>query len=322
MEFFKQNKEAKTELNSGFGTNAANYGGRFFNKDGSANTKKQGLTFFERISWYHTMLKMSTWNFLAILFGFYFAINLFFATLYYLIGIEYLNGINQEGPEWLKFGKAFFFSAQTFTTVGYGHISPNGFATSALAATEALVGLLSFSIATGLFFGRFSRPRAYIKFSEKAVIAPYKGGTALMFRLVPFKNTNLTDAHVKVTLGMVVDENGLRVNKFYQLPLEMELVNSLTLSWTVVHPITKESPLFGFDQTDFSEIDGEILVFLKSFDDMFSTTVAANTSYIFSEVVYGAKFDMMYLDSPNHTVTILELDKLNNISKVPLPNNL
>ncbi|MFY7664715.1 ion channel [Flavobacterium sp.] len=320
MEFFKQNKKAKAELNSGFGTNATSYGGRFVNKDGSANIRKRGLSFFDRISWYHTMLDMPTWKFLSILFGFYFAINLVFATLYYLIGIEYLNGIDNNGSEWLKFGKAYFFSAQTFTTVGYGHISPNGFATSTLAAAEALVGLLSFSIATGLFFGRFSRPRAYIKFSDCAVIAPYRGGTALMLRLVPFKNTNLTDAYVKITLGMVVEEDGKKVNKFYQLPLEMQHVNLLTLSWTVVHPITEESPLYQFTAADFAKIEGEILVFIKAFDEMFCTTVAANSSYLFTEIKYGAKFNMMYFDAPDDTITILELDKLNDVTEVELPN--
>lgn len=319
MAFLKKiNTKAKADENTGFGTNANSYGGRFVNKDGSANIEKRGLHFMRRISWYHTMIDMPGWKFLGILLAFYVLLNLVFACIYYGIGVEYLEGIDTKGSEWIKFGKAYFFSAQTFTTVGYGHISPNGVMTSALAAIEALTGLLSFAIATGLFFGRFSKPTAFIKFSHNALISPYKNGTALMFRMTPYKNTNFTDAEVKVTLGMTVEENGVMTNKFYTLNLEMSRINSLNLSWTLVHPITEESPLYNFTKEDFAAIEGEILVYVKTFDDMFSTTVAARTSYTFAEFVYGAKFELMYSENETNTKTILHLDKLNSFYKADL----
>ena len=314
----KINGKAKADENTGFGTNAQSYGGRFLNKDGSANIEKRGMNFLARISWYHTMISLPAWKFLLILLSFYIAVNFVFASIYFAIGIEYLSGIDTSGSEIVKFGKAYFFSAQTFTTVGYGHISPNGFLTSALSAVEALVGLLSFAIATGLFFGRFSRPIAFLKFSHNAIIAPYKDGRALMVRLAPYKNTNFTDAEAKITLGMVVEENGKMVNKFYTLDLELHKINALTLSWTLVHPIVESSPFYGFSESDFKSIEGEIMVFIKTFDDMFCTTVAASTSYIFDEVVYGAKFDVMYFENNANTVTVIDLDKLNSFKKVDL----
>jgi len=315
---YRLNLKTKSLSNTGFGTSASSYGGRFINKNGSANAVKKGIGFFDKISWYHTMLDLPTWKFLAILLLFYIGINFLFALIYFGIGIEHLDGIASSGSEWVQFGQAYFFSAQTFTTVGYGHISPTGFYTSALSAAEALIGLLSFAIATGLFFGRFSKPSIFLKFSHHAIIAPFNEGKALMFRLAPYKNTNYIDAEVNVTLGMRIEENGVMTNKFYTLDLEYQRINSLALSWTLVHPITNESPLFELGASDYDTMSGEIIVIIKTFDDMFSTTVATRTSYTFEEVVYGAKFKPMYTRSENSKSTVLDLDELNSFDVVIL----
>lgn len=318
MSFSKKiNSKAKSESNTGFGTNGTNYGGRFINKSGNANVRKTGIGFLESISWFHTMLTIPKWKFLIIVISFYFSINCFFAVLYYWIGVEHLNGINAI-TEIDKFGQAFFFSIQTYTTVGYGHISPSGFTTSFVAAVEALVGLLSFAIATGLLYGRFSKPKAHLLFSENALIAPFQNGTALMIRMCPYKNTNLTDAEAKVTLGMTMEQNGKLENKFFQLELEYSNVNALTLSWTLVHPISESSPLYGLTEEDYSKIDGEILIFVKMFDDMYSTNVVKRTSYTFAEVVYGAKFNLMFSRSEDDSKTILHIDKLNSFNRVQI----
>lgn len=316
--FHRFNSKAKTLINTGFGSSASNTGGRFINKDGSVNATKKGIGILDRISWYHTMLDMPTWKFLSILLLFYITINFVFAILYFGIGIEHLNGINTTDNQWVQFGQAYFFSAQTFTTVGYGHVSPVGFYTSALSSAEALMGLLSFAIATGLFFGRFSKPAIYLKFSHNAIIAPFNNSTGLMFRLAPYKNTNYIDAEVNVTLGMRIEENGVIVNKFFTLDLEYHKINSLALAWTLVHPITDESPLYGFLASDYESISGEIIVIIKTFDDMFSTTVATRTSYTFEEIVYGAKFKPMYNRSEDNQSTVLDMGLLNAFNVVTI----
>lgn len=313
----KINSKAKAESNTGFGTNASSYGGRYITKSGNANVRKTGIGFFKGISWYHTMLTIPRWKFFFIIILFYFIVNCCFASLYYLIGVEHLKGI-EATTKLDQFGQAFFFSIQTYTTVGYGHISPSGFTASFLASVEALFGLLSFAIATGLFYGRFSQPRAHILFSENALISPFKDGQALMIRLTPFKNTQLTDAEAKITVGIQLEENTIVTNKFYFLELEMNTINSLNLSWTLVHPITESSPFFGLNENDFKSVKGEVMVYIKAFDDMFSNTVVKRTSYTFDEIVYGAKFDLMYTRSQDDTKTVLEVDKLNSYSKVSL----
>ena len=314
----KLNKKAKTEINTGFGANASDYGGRFVNKDGRPNIKKIGVVFLERTSWYHAMLAISGWKFLGIIFAFYIAVNLFFAGIYFWAGIENLNGITVGTTTLEKFGEAFFFSAQTFTTVGYGHVSPSGFLVSAIASAEALTGLLSLALAAGLFYGRFSKPTAYLKFSENAIIAPYKDITAFMIRLAPFKNTALTDAEAKETKGKIVEEKGKSVNKIFPIELEIDKENALTLNWTIVHPITEDSPLYGFTKEDFENTHGEFLIFIKAFDDMFSNTVVARSSYTFKEIVYGAKFNPMYHRNEAGSVTILDLEKLNSFTEVDI----
>ncbi len=305
----KINTKAKTADNTGFGVNTADYGGRFVNKDGQPNIEKRGISLLERISWFHTMLAIPRWKFLLLIFLFFILINFIFACIYYFIGVEHLGGMVTTS-KLEQFGEAFFFSAQTFTTVGYGRINPTGFIASTVAAMEALIGLLSFALVTGLLYGRFSKPKAYLKFSINALIAPFKDGIALMLRVAPFKNTNLSDAEVKLTLGMAVEENGKMVNRFFPLELELSKINALTLSWTIVHPITESSPLYQLTPADYATLQGEVLVFVKAFDDMFSNTVVARSSYTFSEFIVGAKFIPMYHSNTGNNGTVLDFDKL------------
>ncbi len=306
----KLNSRAKTENNTGFGINSTDYGGRFVDKNGRPNIGRTGIGFFERISWYHTMLAMPRWRFLSLIFLFYISANLLFAFVYYFIGVNHLGGV-ESTSKLEQFGEAYFFSAQTFTTVGYGRINPTGFLASSVAAFEALTGLLSLAVVTGLLYGRFSRPKAFIRFSENALIAPFKDGIALMFRLAPFKKSNLSDAEAKVSLAIAVEENGKMVNKFYALDLELSIINTLNLSWTIVHPITEDSPLYKLIAEDYATIRGEVMVYIKAFDDMFSNTVVSRSSYTFKEVVIGARFVPMYHRSEDGASTILDFEKLN-----------
>jgi inward rectifier potassium channel len=318
--FHKINPKSTAEINTGFGANSSDYGGRFLNKNGEPNIEKKGLGYFERISWYHVLLKMPRWKFFTNILLFYFFINLLFGLIYFILGVTQFAGIPTHSA-FEEFAESFFFSCQTFTTVGYGRISPIGFLASLLSSFEALIGLLSFAVVTGLLYGRFSRPKAYIRFSENALLSPFQNCNAIMLRLAPFKNTTLTDAEAKASLGLIVEENGKRVNKFFQLPLEYEKVNALTLSWTIVHPITETSPFYNFTKEDFKNAQGEILVYVKAFDDMFSNMVVARTSYTLNEVIMGAKFDPMYHRSPNERKTVLHLNKLNSFSETHLNFN-
>ncbi len=311
------NRRAKIENESGLGTNSTLNAGRFFNRDGSPNIEVGGMTFWEKINWYHALLNMPRWKFALLVLFFFISINLLFAFIYLFIGIEHLSGmVANSNAE--KFGEAFFFSAQTFTTVGYGRINPIGFWASVTAAFEALCGLMSFALATGLLYGRFAKPKAYIRYSKNALLAPFKDGVALMFRMVPYTKNYLVNVEAKVTVAMRVNEDGQMKNKFYNAPLDIAKANALTANWTLVHPINEDSPLYSLTKEDIENASIELVVFVQGFDESFSTTVISRTSYTADELVYGAKFLPMYGPSADGKSTILHLDKLDSYEPAKL----
>src|SRR5258705_4878383 len=257
------NPFSKINNDTGFGTNASDYGGRFINRDGTFNLRKEGMPFWERFSIYHSMLNLPRWKFIALIISFFLVINLLYTIIYLLIGTEEFTGLIAT-TNWEKVKEVYFVSTETFTTVGYGRVNPIGDGANLVAAIESMSGLLFFAIATGLIYGRFSRPRAHLAFSDNAVVAPYRDKTALMFRFVCYKEQHaLTDVTVQVNLAMLIKENGKANYKYYELPLERHKIESLPMNWTVVHPIDEQSPLLGLSAEDMKAADVELYVLVR-----------------------------------------------------------
>lgn len=305
--------------NSGFGTNSYAEGGRLVNKDGTTNLRKRGMPVWHRVSFYHTLLRMKRSHFFVAIMLFYTGVNIIFAGIYFAIGVHHLSGISPTASLFEELSAAFFFSSQTLTTVGYGHVAPDGFMANAVASTESLLGILAFAVVTGLIYGRFSRPRAFLLFSPQMLIAPYKEGRALMIRMATYKNNHLTDAEAQFTLALHVTENGRVTTRFFPLPLEIAKINSLALSWTMVHHITEDSPLYSYGHGELQHAKMEVLVYIKAFDDHFSNTVQQRTSYTFDQLVYGARFLPMFERSTDGGYTVLELDKIGAHELTPVP---
>lgn len=302
--------------NSGFSANSATEGNRLINQDGTANLRKTGLPFLTQLSIYHTLLKLPRWKFLLLIFGWYTLLNLAFAGVYYGIGVDHLAGTQQHAGRGTQFMEAFFFSSQTLTTVGYGHMAPMGLLVNVIASIESFLGIIMFALVTGVFYGRFSRPRAFLIFSRHMVIAPFKGGRALMIRLASYKNNHLTDVDAQFTMAMHQEENGKTVTRYYPVPLDIAKINSLALSWTIVHRLDEESPFFNMTAAEITDAKFELIVNIKAFDDHFSNTVLQRTSYLGSQLVYGAKFTQMYERDPEGRYTILAIDKIGDYEKV------
>ena len=259
---------------------------RTINADGSFNVKRTGLRWRDANP--YLMLIDTTWPrfLLIVLLGFMTA-NLIFAGLYMVVGIEYLKGLESDMS---PFANAFFFSVHTLTTVGYGNVYPEGPWANAISSMEAASGLMLFAIATGLLYGRFSRPSARIVYSKSAVIAPYQDGTSLQFRVANARSNTLMNMEAKVLLMTVDRSDGELRRNFIDLPLERPQIYFFALTWTVVHPIDSASPFFGKSAEDLARVSAEILILLQGFDDTFSQVVHSRYSYRHDEFVWGAKF--------------------------------
>ncbi len=282
---------------------------RLLNRDGSFNVTREGLRPLESLNLYHTLLRMGWARFLLSVFSLYAAINALFAAAFLLCGPDALVGSKASG--WMnRFCEAFFFSVHTFTTVGYGSVYPQGWAANVLAALDVFCGLLGFAFATGLLFARFSRPTAKIRFSRKALIAPYRGITAFEFRVANARRNVLIEVAVQLVFSQVEDVNGRRLRKFYPMKLERTKVAFFPLQWIIVHPIDEESPIYERSERDLREAHAEFLILLTAIDETFSQTVHTRSSYRAEELVWGARFSDMfrYNEEGNLTVDLRLID--------------
>jgi inward rectifier potassium channel len=282
---------------------------RIIDRNGGFNVRRRGTTWHD-IHPYLYMINTSWPRFLLDVLGGYLVMNLIFAIIYWEIGIEHLHGA--EAPTAAgRFLNGFFFSAHTLTTVGYGSISPSGVIANSVAAIEALLGLMTFALATGLLFGRFSRPAARLGFSDKMLVAPYQEAMSLQFRVANRRSNNLMELEAKLLLATVESANGQLIRKYVALNLERPTVMFLPLSWTIVHPIDEASPLYGKTASDLARLQAEFMVLVKAFDDTFYQILHTRYSYRHDELIWNAKFAPAFSVDDDGDM-VLEINRLGN----------
>jgi inward rectifier potassium channel len=261
---------------------------RIINPDGTFNVRRRGATWRDFHPYLH-LINMGWTPFLSLLFLAYLVVNTLFASLYYIEGTNQLRGAEAATAAG-RFFNDFFFSAQTLSTVGYGGIAPMGTGANIIASLESLTGVLGFALATGLLFGRVSRPSARVGFSDAMVVTQYQDGNSLQFRVVNRRKNSLMELEARVMLMTVAPaESGLK-RTYQMLRLEREKVIFFPLTWTIVHPIDNESPLYGLSAEDLQRLQAEVLILIKGYDDTFSQTVLARRSYRHDEIVWGRRF--------------------------------
>jgi inward rectifier potassium channel len=291
---------------------------RLLNRDGTFNVRRTGSSFFGSLNIYHLLLNMRWPRLFALIIALYLTLNLVFATAYFLCGPEALS--LPAGEAFPRFARAYFFSVHTFSTIGYGNILPLTWAANVVVTAESLVGLMSFAVGAGILFARISRPTARVLFSKKAVVAPYADGSAFMLRITNERQSQMVELQVKLIFTRFEGEAGHRIRKYYFLDLERRSVAFFPLAWTIVHPITDSSPLFGVTREDLKQDTAEFLVLLNGFDETFSQTVHTRSSYVPDEIEWGARFVSMYNPIAADEDLSIDVRRLDDIEPATLPD--
>ena len=297
----------KKLLDPGFGAKYYKPTNRLVNRDGSFNVSRKGVSPF--VNAYQFLINLKWGPFLGLVFLMYVVLNTVFALVYYSLDTKHFVGVGEER----HFLEVFFFSTQTLTTVGYGAISPNSTWANVISSAESFVGLLFFAMATGLLYGRFSKPNAKIRFSNNLLVSPYKDGRALMFRLVNARSTQLSEMTARMIYSFMEEEGGVYERKYFDLKLERDTVMLFPLSWTLVHKLDDKSPFKEYSLEQLKDKHVELMVLVTGFDDTFNQTVTARYSYTADDIVLKAKFDRIFYSNNKGEVEI-EVDKISQHS--------
>lgn len=291
---------------------------RLLNRDGTFNVRRRGLGWFKSQGAYHMALNLTWPRFLAACVGAYLVLNVVFALAFLACGEQALVGVaplELGGPFW----RAFFFSVETFATIGYGNIAPVGPVPHTIMVVESLAGLMAQALITGLLFARFARPTAAIRFSRQMVVAPFKGGLGLMFRIVNTRENQIIDLKARVNCAWMDQTPAGPVRRFQMLDLERTDVMLFPLAWTIVHPIDEKSPLYGLTEAQLRACAYEFIALITGTDETFAAQVHARTSYLSEEVAWGAKFRNIFNPPDGDGILSVDVDRLDEFDLVPLP---
>ena len=307
---------SSAESDLGFGRVAAQaVRGRFLSPDGHSTARKLGLRGQRTEQFYLRALSMPWPRFLLLLVGGVLLLNGLFALAYRALGPEALAGTASLGLD-DPFMRAFVYSVGMFTTSGIDGMHAVGPTAHGLTVAQSLIGPLVGMITLGLIVARLTRPRAAIRFSESAVIAPYEGGRALMFRIVNELPSELTEVTASVSMTWFENIEGQRERNFHQLPLERDNVTFFPLHWTIVHPIDEHSPLRGVTPDRLRRGEAEILILISAHEETFSTQVSVRHSYAWDEVSWDAKFTNVFINSIDDTLAI-DTERLSRFDRLP-----
>lgn len=290
---------------------------RTINPDGSFNLLRLGGDLMGIRNIYFWVISTSWTHYWLSILAYYIVMNVLFATGYFMIGVDQLNGIpdTTAAKQWLY---CFFFSSQSFTTVGYGGIHPVGVGASILAVVEAFTGLMTFALATGTLYGRFSKPLSRLKYSQHMIIAPFLQITGLQFMVANQLNSNLMDVEARVNMSWLdKDAYGHAVRKFQQAELEIDKISMFPTSWVINHPIDSNSILYGKSESEIRLMDLEVFVLLKGFDDAFSQTIYSRHSFMSDQLIVGAKFRRPFYYNEQGKM-VMDLGKVGEIDRVEL----
>ncbi|MGH6876289.1 MAG: ion channel [Rhizomicrobium sp.] len=250
---------------------------------------------------YHFVIRAPWWAFFSGVAFVFALVNTVFALLYMgdPRGIENAHG----------FWDYFLFSVQTIGSANYTVMVPKSVYANIVVSVEAFFGILNLALVTGVTFARFSRPFARVVFSRVAVITPFDGVPTLMFRAANQRGNQILDAAVSVSLArQVTTQEGIVMRRFQELKLLRARTPLFGLSWTVMHPIDRSSPLHGATDVSLQDSQMEIIVLLSGTDDALAEIIYARHSYMPDEILWNRRFvDVLALTASGRRVVDLRL---------------
>lgn len=287
---------------------------RLLNRDGTFNAGRHGLPRLRSIPVYEHLASIGWGKFYLLALVGYFALDLSFALVYFLLGPEALHGTTASSTIG-RFAESFFFSVHTSTTLGYGSLAPATTAANLVVAVEAFIGLAGFAVLAALLFSRLSRPTADIRFSDHAVIAPYRGGQAFMFRIANGSRGDLVEASVRVMFSWLDGVGENRKRHFETLDLERRHITFFPMHWTVVHPIDEISPLYGWDAARLGSARAEFLIQVAATAEIYSQVVRVRSSYVAEDVLFNSRFANI-LEEIESGASSIDIRRIGEIERV------
>lgn len=241
---------------------------------------------------HHHAITARWWAFFAGAALVFILFNLTFAS-FYMLGDDPIANARPG-----NFVDYFFFSIETFATVGYGDMHPKTPYGHVVAAAGAFVGVCALAVTTGLTFARFTRPRARVLFARKPVVATFDRATTLMLRFANQRHNMIVDASAKLWLLQAEhSKEGVPFRRFYRLPLTRDESPMFALSWTIMHVMDEKSPLYGWTAGDFAASDATLILIFEGHDETAGQTLRARMNYPVSEIAYGQEYvDIMSVD--------------------------
>ncbi len=231
---------------------------------------------------YHLMLVTPWWRILVLFFVAYIGINLFFGLAYQLFG-----GVQGANNYW----DLFFFSVQTFSTVGYGTMAPASISAEVMTTLETYVGVLVNAFAAGIVVIKFARPTARVMFSNVLVVAPFDGVPTLMVRMANARANQVFDAQIGIfLLRDVRTAEGYALRRLFDLNLTRNKTPFFTLTTTAMHPIDESSPLYGLTPEQLTRMRAQFIVTIQGVDESFMAQVHARRYYNVADIVWNAHF--------------------------------
>lgn len=292
----------------GFGTGEDFAKNRLINQNGNFNIERKGAISGVR-DFYSYLISISWSKYIFLTFSFYIVINLLYASIYYALGEEAISHTNKEISYFMN---CFYFSIQTFTSLGYGALSPGTNFANIVVTFESFSGIIGIALTTGLLYGRFSKPSSKIIFSDKALFTRVDDTPAIMFKVVNSRKSVLLNAKSKMILSIQGDKENSNEKNYHILKLQISTIPFFPLTWNIVHLIDDDSPIKDIDFNQFKSRSPELICTIEAFDETHSQSIIAIKSYANDQWLANKKFKKSFYKN-NQGTTILDINSINDL---------